>query len=368
MHFQYSEWRDEQGKSRLTFEDLMRLLSQLLVKTSGDVGQALQWLTYLDSKHRLFEDREQGIADFIEWLKRKGYIEERRGERNRFRLTARGGRRIRDDSLDQIFSSLRKSPLGGNHDTPHNGAGIERLSETKPFRFGDQPSNLDFSATLSNAIRREGLDRIKIQEDDLEVYETEHQTTCATALMIDISHSMILYGEDRITPAKNVAMALAQLILTRYPKDSLHVLVFGDDAREVKVNDIPFIQVGPFHTNTKAGLELGRQILKRKKNVNRQIFMVTDGKPSAIFEYGRIYKNPYGLDRKIVNKTLDEAVKCRREKIAITTFMIADDPWLVDFVNKLTEANRGRAYFSSLNELGQYMFVDYIRNRRRYVR
>jgi len=177
-----------------------------------------------------------------------------------------------------------------------------------------------------------------------------------------------LYGEDRITPAKNVAMALAQLILTRYPKDSLHVIVFGDDAQEVKVSDIPFISVGPFHTNTKAGLELARQLLKRKQNVNRQIFMVTDGKPSAIFEYGRIYKNPFGLDRKIVNKTLDEAVKCRREKIAITTFMIAQDPWLVDFVNKLTEANRGRAYFSELNDLGQYMFVDYIRNRRRHVR
>jgi len=368
MQFQYSEWRDEQAKSRMTFEDLMRLLSQLLVKTSGNVGQALEWLTYLDGKYRFFEDREQGIADFIEWLKEQGYIEEMPGARQLFKLTSKGGRRIRNDSLNQIFSSLRKSKLGGNHETPQNGTGIERLSETKPFRFGDQPSNIDFAATISNAIRRDGLEHINIHEDDLEVYDTEHLTTCSTVLMIDISHSMILYGEDRITPAKNVAMALAQLILTRYPKDSLHVLVFGDDAKEVKVNDIPFISVGPFHTNTKAGLELGRQILKRKKNVNRQIFMVTDGKPSAIFEYGRIYKNPFGLDRKIVNKTLDEAVKCRREKITITTFMIAQDPWLVDFVNKLTQANRGRAYFSSLNNLGEYMFVDYIRNRRRYVR
>jgi len=368
MHFQYSEWRDEQGKSRMTFEDLMRLFSQLLVKSNGDVGQALQWLTYLDSRHGLFDDREKGIGDFISWLKKNGYIEETPGQRPRRRLTAKGGRRIRDEALNQIFSSLRKSPLGGNHETPHSGSGIERLSETKPFRFGDQPSNIDFAATISNAIRRDGLDRINIHEDDLEVYETEHLTTCATVLMIDISHSMILYGEDRITPAKNVAMALAQLILTRYPKDSLHVIVFGDDAQEVKVQDIPFISVGPFHTNTKAGLELAREILKRKRNVNRQIFMVTDGKPSAIFEYGRIYKNPYGLDRKIVNKTLDEAVKCRREKISITTFMIARDPWLVDFVNKMTEANRGRAYFSELNDLGQYMFVDYIRNRRRHVR
>jgi uncharacterized protein with von Willebrand factor type A (vWA) domain len=284
------------------------------------------------------------------------------------RLTQKGGRRIRQDSLNEIFSSLKKNPTSGDHSTPHSGEGIERLSETKPYRFGDQPSNIDFQTTISNALRRDGIDRINIKEDDLEIYETEHLTTCATVLMIDISHSMILYGEDRITPAKNVALALSELILTKYPKDSLHVVVFGDDAAEVKVSDIPFIAVGPFHTNTKAGLQMARQLLKRKRNINKQIFMITDGKPSAIFEYGRIYKNPFGLDRKIVNKTLDEAVVCRREKITITTFMVAQDQWLVDFVNKLTEANHGRAYFSSLNKLGQYVFVDYIRNRKRHVR
>jgi uncharacterized protein with von Willebrand factor type A (vWA) domain len=364
--FRYSEWRDEQNKSRLTFEDLMRLFSQLLLQTNGDVGQALQWLTYLDDKHRIFSDEPgQGLGDFIEWMKQQGYIEEIDKMR---RLTQKGGRRIRQDSLNEIFSALKKNPTAGDHGTPHSGEGIERLSETKPFRFGDQPSNIDFQTTISNALRREGLDSINIKEDDLEVYETEHLTTCATVLMIDISHSMILYGEDRITPAKNVALALSELILTKYPKDSLHVVVFGDDAAEVKVSDIPFIAVGPFHTNTKAGLQMARQILKRKRNVNKQVFMITDGKPSAIFEYGRIYKNPYGLDRKIVNKTLDEAVMCRREKIAITTFMVAQDPWLVDFVNKMTEANHGRAYFSSLNKLGQYVFVDYIRNRKRHVR
>lgn len=344
----------------------MRLFSQLLLRTNGDVGEALQWLTYLDEKHRIFPD-EPGLSlgDFIEWMKKQGYIEEVGQMR---RLTQKGGRRIRQDSLNEIFSSLKKYPAAGDHPTPHTGQGIERLSETKPYRFGDQPSNIDFQSTISNAIRRDGIEHINIKEDDLEVYETEHLTTCATVLMIDISHSMILYGEDRITPAKNVALALAELILTKYPKDSLHVVVFGDDAVEVKVSDIPFIAVGPFHTNTKAGLQLARQILKRKRNVNKQVFMITDGKPSAIFEYGRIYKNPYGLDRKIVNKTLDEAVICRREKITITTFMVAQDPWLVDFVNKMTEANRGRAYFSSLNKLGQYVFVDYIRNRKRHVR
>ncbi len=366
MIFRYSEWRDEQGKSRLTFDDLMRLFSQLLVQSDGDVGQALQWLTQLDQRHRLFDDEPgQGLGDFIEWLKQQGYIEE---IDRQYRLTGKGGKRIRQDSLNQIFSSLRKSPLSGQHNLPQSGEGIERLSETKAYRFGDSPTNLDFTSTINNAIKRDGIERINITEDDLEVYETEHLTTCATVLMIDVSHSMVLYGEDRITPAKNVALALSELILTKYPKDSLHVVLFGDDAVEVKVGDIPFVTVGPFHTNTKAGLQLARQILKRKRNVSKQVFMITDGKPSAIFEYGRIYKNPFGLDRKIVNKTLDEAVMCRREKITITTFMIARDPWLVQFVNDMTQANRGRAYFSSLNKLGEYVFVDYIRNRKRTVR
>lgn len=366
MIFRYSEWRDEQDKSRLTFEDLMRLLSQLLVQSDGDVGQALQWLTWLDGKHRFFDDADFGMGDLIEWLKQQGYIsEESEGE---FRLTSKGGKRIRQDALDHIFSALRKSPLRGQHGIPNEGQGSDRLSETKRYRFGDPPSDIDFSNTIHNAIKREGIDRINITEDDIEVYQNEHLTSCATVLMIDISHSMVLYGEDRITPAKNVALALSELILTRYPNDSLHVVLFGDEAVEVEVGDIPFLTVGPYHTNTKAGLELARAILRRKRNFNKQVFMITDGKPSAIFERGRIYKNPFGLDRKIVNKTLDEAVKCRREKVTITTFMIARDPWLVDFVNEMTKANRGRAYFSSLNRLGEFVFVDYIKNRRRHVR
>ncbi|MDZ7267984.1 MAG: VWA domain-containing protein [candidate division KSB1 bacterium] len=366
MNFRYSEWRDEQNKSRLTFDDLMKLFSQLLLRSDGDVRQALQWLTRLDQKHRLFDDEPgRGLGDFIEWLKQQGYVEEVNRE---LRLTRHAGQRIRRDALEQVFSSLRKSRLGGQHAIPKSGEGIERLSETKRYRFGDAPGNIDFTNTISNAIRRAGLEQIRIVEDDLEVYETEHLATCATVLLIDISHSMVLYGEDRITPAKNVALALSELILTKYPKDSLHVVLFGDEAVEVKVEDIPFVSVGPFHTNTRAGLQLARAILRRKRGVNKQIFMITDGKPSAIFEYGRLYKNPYGLDRKIVNKTLDEAVLCRREKTTITTFMIADDPWLVDFVNKLTQANRGRAYFSSLNRLGEFVFVDYLRNRRRHVR
>lgn len=366
MRFRYSEWRDQQDIANLTFDDLMDLFSRLLVQADGDVTQALSWLTQLDERYSIFKDKPgQGLGDFIDWLKKQGYIKE--NQRGGFDLTSKGNRRIRQSSLDRIFSNMKRAP-GGEHGTRQSGLGVDRLSESRPFKFGDIPANIDFTASISNAIRREGLDDFRLNEDDLEVHETEHLATCATVLAIDISHSMILYGEDRITPAKDVALALSQLILTRYPKDKIHVIVFGDDAREVSVEDITSIRVGPFHTNTKAALDLSRRILKKHRFANKQIFMITDGKPSAIFEYGRIYKNPYGLDRKIINKTLDEASLCRRDKIEITTFMIARDPWLVDFVETLTKVNRGRAYFSSLNRLGEYIFVDYIRNRRRFVR
>jgi Ca-activated chloride channel homolog len=190
----------------------------------------------------------------------------------------------------------------------------------------------------------------------------------ATVLMIDLSHSMVLYGEDRITPARKTALALAELITTRYPKDTLDIVAFGDDAWEVEIKDLPFLQVGPYHTNTRAGLERARTILKRRKNRNKQIFMITDGKPSAHFVNGRLYKNPYGLDRQIVNKVLDQGAMARREGIPITTFMIARDPALQDFVRQLTETNKGRAYYSRLDDLGGFLFEDYVRNRRKTVR
>jgi Ca-activated chloride channel family protein len=198
------------------------------------------------------------------------------------------------------------------------------------------------------------------------VFDTEQTTNCATVMLIDISHSMILYGEDRITPAKQVALALSELILTKYPRDSLNIVLFGDFAKEVKVKDLPFIAVGPYHTNTKAGLEMARNILLKKKNVNKQIFMITDGKPSMITRRnGSIYKNPMGLDPVIVNRTLDEAIICRRKRIPITTFMIANDAYLRQFVAKLTELNRGRAYFSSAQNVGDYVFWDFVNRRKK---
>ena len=361
MRLRYSQWRPDSATDEQRLQQMMSLFSYLLVQTSGNVEEALQWLRELAREYGLL-DETMTMEELIQKLRDMGIIEEIDGQ---FTLTQKGVQRIRQDALREIFASLKKSPLG-SHETPYTGSGVDRQSETRKFSFGDQPTNIDLTSTLSNAFRRDGIDEFTLREEDLEVYETEHQTSCATVLMIDISHSMILYGEDRITPAKRVGLALSELIMTRFPKDYLALVTFGDEATVVSINELPFLMVGPYHTNTKAGLQLARDLLRRRGNVNKQIFMVTDGKPSAITEpNGKLYKNSFGLDPKIVNKTLDEAVACRREKIPITTFMVARDPYLINFVEELTKANHGRAYYSSLTTLGEFVFVDYIRNRRK---
>lgn len=339
----------------------MQFFSRLLIQTSGDVEEAMEWLRQLAEAHGIF-DENLSMEDLIEKLKEMGIIEE---VKNTPVLTTKGVQKIRQDALKEIFSSLKKTPMG-SHETPHTGSGVERLSETKKWVFGDMPTNIDLTSTMTNAFKRDGIENFNLTEDDLEVYETENLSSCATVLMLDISHSMILYGEDRITPAKQVGLALSELIMTKYPRDYIALVIFGDDAKLVSINELPFLNVGPYHTNTRAGLQLARNLLRRCGNVNKQIFMITDGKPSAMFDSaGRLYKNSFGLDPKIVNKTLDEAVACRREKITISTFMVARDQYLINFVEELTKANRGRAYYSTLNNLGQFIFVDYIRNRRK---
>jgi Ca-activated chloride channel homolog len=366
MIFRYSQWDDRRhGAGQTTFERLLDIFQQLLLHTGGDAAEALNWLTQLDRHHGL-TDEEMGIGDFIEELKNRGYLTEDQ-HTGAFEITARTERSLRERSLEQIFSQLRKSARGG-HRTPYAGAGDEQQPETRPYQFGDDLQHLDVTSTLSNAFRRGGIGEVSFHQEDLEVFETDHHTAVATVLMIDLSHSMVLYGEDRITPARTTALALAELITTRYPKDTLDIVAFGNDAWEVQMKDLPYLQVGPYHTNTRAGLQRARQILRRRKNRNKQVFMITDGKPSAQFENGRLYKNPFGLDRRIVNKVLDEAAICRREGIAITTFMVARDPYLQQFVRHLTETNRGRAYYASLDELGGFLFEDYVRNRRRSVR
>jgi uncharacterized protein with von Willebrand factor type A (vWA) domain len=361
MRHAYSRWTEISKTDEQRLQDMIRLLNFLTLKTNGDVQEAIEWLQELAKQHGIF-DEELSLKDLIDKMKEMGLVEEVNGIPN---LTTRGMKKIRQDALLQIFSSLKKAPYG-SHELPNTGQGVDRLSETKPWAFGDQPTNIDLTATLSNAFRRSGIDNFGLKEEDLEVYETEHMTNCATVIMLDISHSMILYGEDRITPAKQVSLALAELISTKFPKDYLSLVAFGDDAQLVSLNELPFLSVGPYHTNTRAGLQMARSLLRRCGNVNKQIFMVTDGKPSAIFDdAGRLYKNPYGLDPRIVNKTLDEAMQCRRETITISTFMVAQDPSLVEFIEELTKINRGRAYYTSLNNLGDFVFVDYLRNRRK---
>ncbi|NNE71926.1 MAG: VWA domain-containing protein [Rhodothermales bacterium] len=352
------------GEEKSAFEQLLDLFEQLLQYTAGDAGEALAWLTELDRKYNLTKS-DEGIGDFIEELRRQGYLEDT--EQGEVRITARTERSLRRRSMEEVFNKLRKGP-GGQHKTPHAGKGGERLPESRGWRFGDDIRHLDVTSSFSNAYRRGGIDDFSLQEEDLEVYQTDHQTSVATVLMIDLSHSMVLYGEDRITPARKTALALAELIKTRYPKDSLDIVAFGNEAWEVSIKDLPYLNVGPYYTNTRAGLQRARDILRRRKNRNKQILMITDGKPSCHIEYGKMYRNAFGLDRKIVNKVLDEAVMCRREGVTITTFMIAQDPYLQRFVRALTESNRGRAYFASPDDLGGYLFEDYVRHRTKRVR
>ena len=342
--------------------DLLRLFNQLVLATGGDVEEAMDWMRYLQ--------REGHISDAIDLEAFFASLEDQqlvnRDSEGGMQLTAGGERRIRRSAFEEIFSNLDRSGPG-YHPTPAAGEGIERLPETRPYKFGDDIHLLDPARSLQNSMRR-NKGEFNLAEEDLEVFETEHLTSCATVVAIDISHSMILYGEDRITPAKKVALALTELITTKYPKDHLSVILFGDRAEQVGLTDLPYINAGPFHTNTKEGLQLARSLLSRQKQPNKQVFLITDGKPSAITEGGRIYKNPFGLDMKIVNLTLEEADLCRRQKVVITTFMLATDPMLTQFVEKLTQINRGRAYFASPYNLGEFILADYIRNRRRRIR
>ena len=222
--------------------------------------------------------------------------------------------------------------------------------------------------SIRNAQINSGLDDFRLMERDLEVTEKEQKTQTSTVLMIDISHSMILYGEDRITPAKKVALALVELVKQKYPKDTLDIVVFGNDAWQIQAKELPYLEVGPYHTNTVAGLELAMDLLRRRKNKNKQIFMITDGKPTCLKEGIRYYKNSFGLDRKVVGKTLTLAAQCRRLDIPITTFMIATDPYLKQFVQEFTKVNNGRAYYSGLQGLGNMMFEDFQRNRRKNIK
>src|SRR6195952_18586 len=351
----------EKGKSK--FDQLLDLFMQLLTYTNGDVAEALQWMNQLDKEYDI-TNNEYGMGDFIDDLKDKGYIDENKQEGS-IKITPKTEQGIRKRSLEEIFGKLKKTK-SGDHNTFKPGMGDETNPETRPFQFGDMLEQIDFTESIRNSQINNGLDGL-MQEDDLQIRETDFKSQTSTVLMIDISHSMILYGEDRITPAKKVAMALSELITTKYPKDTLDIVVFGNDAWPVEIKDLPYLQVGPYHTNTVAGLEMGMDILRRRRNPNKQIFVITDGKPTCLKIGKRYYKNSFGLDRKITSRCLNLAAQCKKLKIPITTFMIASDPYLQRFVTEFTETNNGKAFFASLDHLGAFIFRDFESGKRKTV-
>ncbi len=355
---------DPNENNKTPFQNLLDIFMQLLTYTSGDVGEALSWLTELDKQYEL-TNNEYGMGDFIDELKDKGYIDENK-DKGEIKITPKTEQGIRKRSLEEIFGKLKKSKTG-NHQTFKPGNGDEINPETRPFQFGDTLEQIDFTESIRNAQINHGTESFMMQEDDLEIRETDFKAQTSTVLMIDISHSMILYGEDRITPAKKVAMALSELITTKYPKDTLDIVVFGNDAWTVEIKDLPYLQVGPYHTNTVAGLELAMDILRRRKNPNKQIFMITDGKPTCLKIGKRYYKNSFGVDRRILNRCLNLAAQCKKLKIPITTFMIASDPYLQKFVTEFTETNNGKAFFASLDRLGAFIFRDFESGKRKTV-
>lgn len=352
------------------FDRVFDIFKDLLTHTSGDIDEAFKWLNTLDKEYDIFSE-EYSLQDFEEDLKKRGYIKEEinpeEGKSGKGKgkniLTAKLESALRKYALDQIFGKLKKSGLG-NHRTTKIGVGDERDGENRPYQYGDDLSMVNMTESLKNAQINNGISDFRLTENDLIVEETNHKAQMSTVLMIDISHSMILYGEDRITPAKKVAMALVELINRKYPKDSMDIIVFGNEAWPIKIKDLPYLKVGPYHTNTVAGLELAMDILRRKRNTNKQIFMITDGKPSCIqLPSGEFYKNSNGLDEMIVSKCLHKAAQARKLKIPITTFMIAQDPYLRQFVKLFTAKNQGKAFFTGLSGLGQMIFEDYEKNR-----
>lgn len=348
------------------FDRLFEVFKELITYTSGDFQEALDWLGQLNQEYELTTP-EYTLEDFVEDLKRKGYIQQRvkPDGKAEIKMTSKLERALRQRALNQIFGKMRKGSAG-NHKTGYSGSSDDKVGEYRSFRYGDAPERINITESLKNAQINHGLHNFKLTEEDLVVEDSQFKAKMSTVLMIDISHSMILYGEDRITPAKKVAMALSELIVSRYPKDTLDIIVFGNDAWPIQLKDLPYLQVGPFHTNTVAGLQLAMDILRRKRNANKQIFMITDGKPSCLrLSDGQYYKNAMGLDPYIVTQCYNKAAQARKLSIPITTFMIASDPYLQQFVEEFTASNQGKAYYTGLNGLGEMIFEDYENNRRK---
>ncbi len=366
--FMYDEFMDNEQ----SLDDLRRAIERALLESDLLDEQMRRQLEQMQMEGNLDELIEQ----LIERMQQEDYISidqphdpsrpsvggDRSGEAQqaKFEITDKSLDFLGYKTLRDLMGSLGKSNFG-RHDTRDLATGVETSGASRTYEFGDT-LNLDITATLSSAIQREGLQLpLNIEYSDLQVHQCEYQSSCATVLMLDCSHSMILYGEDRFTPAKKVAMALSHLIRTQYPGDSLSLILFHDSAEEVPLSQLARVQVGPYYTNTREGLRLAQRILQRQRKDMKQIVMITDGKPSALtLEDGRIYKNAFGLDPLVVSQTLEEVSKCKRAGVMINTFMLASDYGLVQFVQKVTEMCRGKAYFTTPYTLGQYLLMDYM--------
>jgi len=375
---QYMDYDDQRSADR-SLEDLRNAIAEALLNSDMLDEKLREQIESLGS-----EQFDQLIEQLIDHMQQVDYItidQPHDPARNssvggqvgesqaqaRFEITDKGLDFLGFRALRDLLGSLGKSSFG-RHDTRDNATGIEASGASKTYEFGDT-LNLDITATLSSAIQRDGLKLpLNIEYSDLQVHQCEYQSSCATVLLLDCSHSMILYGEDRFTPAKKVAMALSHLIRTQYPGDSLSLVLFHDSAEEVPLSQLARVQVGPYYTNTREGLRMAQRILQRQCKDMKQVVMITDGKPSALtLEDGRIYKNAFGLDPMVVSETLQEVSKCKRSGILINTFMLASEYGLVQFVQKVTEMCRGKAYFTTPYTLGQYLLMDYMSRKTKTV-
>jgi Ca-activated chloride channel family protein len=363
-----------------TLDDLREALRRALESGEGFDENMQQKLDQMAADGEL----DDLIEQLIERMERENFISPRMQPGDPARPSQGGGQsgpqgevrfEVTDKSLDflgfktlrDLLGSLGKSNYG-RHDTRHFATGVETSGASQPYEFGDV-LNLDVTATLSSAIARDGIGLpLNLEYRDLHVHQSEYQSSCATVVMLDCSHSMILYGEDRFTPAKKVAMALSHLIRTQYPGDSLSLVLFHDSAEEMPISQLARAKVGPHYTNTREGLRVAQRVLERQRKDMKQIVMITDGKPSALtLPDGRIYKNAFGLDPLVVSETLQEVARCKRSNIMINTFMLASDLGLVQFVQQVTQMCRGKAYFTTPDTLGEYLLMDYMQRKMRTI-
>jgi len=357
-----------------SLENLKRAIEEALARGEMfDPERAEQIRQQLESMSQ--EEMDQLLNRLVQKLVDEGYISTEPQNGGRGDSDAQVEVKITDKSVDFLGFKTLKDLLGslghssfGAHDTRDLATGVEASGASKIYEFGDS-MNLDVNTTLFSALSREGLKLpLNLEYEDLHVHQSEYQSSCATVLMLDCSHSMILYGEDRFTPAKKVAMALAHLIRVQYPGDSLRCVLFHDSAEELRIEELARVQVGPYYTNTREGLILAQRLLAQEKKDMKQIIMITDGKPSALtLEDGRIYKNAFGLDPLVISRTLEEVSRCKRQGILINTFMLASDYGLVNFIQKVTELCRGKAYFTTPYTLGQYLLMDYMNRKTRTI-